>query len=79
MKDLFVGIPLKTQAQHWHHNQLRAIPIPKKDDGTTHLLKIPTLEDRAWQCLVKYAIEPAHEAVFHGRSYGFRAGVRFVG
>jgi group II intron reverse transcriptase/maturase len=64
---------LKTQAQHWHHNQLRAIPIPKKD-GTTRLLKIPTLQDRTWQCLVKYAIEPAHEAVFHGRSYGFRPG-----
>ncbi len=64
---------LKTQAQHWHHNQLRVIPIPKKD-GTTRLLKIPTLQDRTWQCLVKYAIEPAHEALFHGRSYGFRPG-----
>ena len=32
------------------------------------------MADRAWQCLVKYAIEPAHEALFHAKSYGFRPG-----
>ena len=26
------------------------------------------------QCLVKYALEPAHEAQFHAQSYGFRPG-----
>ena len=35
---------------------------------------MPTLGDRAWQCLAKYALEPAHEATFHARSYGFRTG-----
>lgn len=35
---------------------------------------VPTISDRAWQCLAKYAIEPAHEANFHARSYGFRPG-----
>ncbi|MEH1930318.1 group II intron reverse transcriptase [Nostoc sp.] len=49
------------------------MPIPKKD-GTTRMLKIPTIVDRAWQCLAKYALEPAHEATFHARSYGFRTG-----
>lgn len=38
------------------------------------MLKIPTIADRAWQCLVKLALEPAHEAWFHERSYGFRPG-----
>ncbi len=38
------------------------------------MLKVPTIADRAWQCLVKYALEPAHEATFHARSYGFRPG-----
>lgn len=38
------------------------------------MLKIPTIADRAWQCLAKYALEPAHEATFHARSYGFRMG-----
>lgn len=58
---------------NWKHQGLREIPIPKKD-GTTRMLKVPTIADRAWQCLAKYAIEPAHEATFHARSYGFRTG-----
>ena len=58
---------------NWKHEGLREIPIPKKD-GSTRMLKVPTIADRAWQCLAKYALEPAHEATFHGRSYGFRTG-----
>ena len=57
----------------WQHQSLRAILIPKKD-GTTRRLKVPTIADRAWQCLAKAALEPAHEATFHARSYGFRTG-----
>ena len=57
----------------WQHTKLREIPIPKKD-GSKRILKVPTIADRSWQCLVKYAIEPAHEACFHAQSYGFRPG-----
>ncbi|MCP2727436.1 group II intron reverse transcriptase/maturase [Limnofasciculus baicalensis] len=64
---------LKSNVNRWKHQGLREIPIPKKD-GSTRILKVPTMYDRAWQCLVKYAIEPAHEALFHERSYGFRTG-----
>ncbi|AFZ01848.1 group II intron reverse transcriptase/maturase [Calothrix sp. PCC 6303] len=64
---------LKASCNNWKHQGLREIPIPKKD-GTTRMLKIPTMADRAWQCLAKYALEPAHEATFHARSYGFRSG-----
>ena len=64
---------LKKHTKTWKHQGLREIPIPKKD-GTKRLLKVPTIADRAWQCLVKYALEPAHEATFHARSYGFRPG-----
>ena len=64
---------LKTNASNWKHQGLRSIPIPKKD-GTTREFKIPTISDRAWQCLAKFALEPAHEATFHERSYGFRPG-----
>lgn len=64
---------LKASSSDWKHQKLRSIPIPKKD-GSTRMLKIPTIADRAWQCLVKYALEPAHEALFHARSYGFRTG-----
>jgi RNA-directed DNA polymerase len=64
---------LKDKYKTWQHQGLREIPIPKKD-GSKRLLKVPTIADRAWQCLVKYALEPAHEATFHARSYGFRPG-----
>lgn len=64
---------LRRKANNWEHKGLREIPIPKKD-GTKRILKVPTISDRAWQCLAKYALEPAHEATFHARSYGFRTG-----
>ncbi len=64
---------LRKSAGDWKHQELREVPIPKKD-GTTRMLKIPTIADRCWQCLAKYALEPAHEATFHARSYGFRTG-----
>jgi group II intron reverse transcriptase/maturase len=64
---------LRSHYNDWQHQKLREIPIPKKD-GKTRILKVPTIADRAWQCLVKYAMEPAHEATFHAKSYGFRPG-----
>ena len=69
---------LRYHFNNWKHQKLREIPIPKKD-GKTRILKVPSIADRAWQCLVKFAMEPAHEATFHAKSYGFRPGVRFVG
>ena len=64
---------LKASVSNWIHQGLREIPIPKRD-GTIRTLKIPTIADRAYQCLIKYALEPAHEATFHAYSYGFRTG-----
>ena len=64
---------LLRHGNNWHHQGLREVPIPKKN-GMIRILKIPTLGDRAWQCLAKYALEPAHEATFHATSYGFRTG-----
>ena len=70
---LVLASELTQHHSNWKHNGLREIPIPKKD-GTTRILKVPTIADRAWQCLAKYALEPAHEATFHAKSYGFRPG-----
>ena len=64
---------LKKNTKTWKHQGLREIAIPKKD-GSKRFLKVPNIADRAWQCLIKYALEPAHEATFHARSYGFRIG-----
>jgi RNA-directed DNA polymerase len=70
---LALATELSQHHTNWKHQGLREIPIPKKD-GTTRMLKVPTIADRAWQCLAKYALEPAHEATFHAQSYGFRTG-----
>ena len=64
---------LAQDANKWKHLGLTEIPIPKKN-GKTRILKVPTIVDRAWQCLIKYCLEPAQEATFHPRSYGFRTG-----
>jgi RNA-directed DNA polymerase len=68
-----LDIELSKNYINWKHQGLREIPILKKD-GTMRILKVPTIADRAWQCLAKYALEPAHEATFHAYSYGFRTG-----
>ena len=62
---------LKSTSNNWHHQKLRSIPIPKKN-GTTRMLKIPTMEERAKQYLVKLGLEPQWESKFENNSYGFR-------
>ncbi len=57
----------------WIPQELRRIPIRKKN-GKVRILSVPTITDRIWQCLIKFALEPAHEATFHANSYGFRTG-----
>lgn len=64
---------LEREWNNWKHSELRSVLIPKKD-GSKRTLKIPTINDRIWQCLAKYIIEPAHEASFHAMSFGFRPG-----
>ncbi len=59
--------------RNWVPKELRRIPIPKKN-GKIRILSVPTIEDRIWQCLIKFALEPAHEASFNANSYGFRPG-----
>ena len=59
--------------KHWKHKPLKRVFIPKSDD-TQRGLGIPTIADRAYQCLLKYALEPYGEAKFSQNSYGFRSG-----
>lgn len=66
-------VTLSKYAHSWKHQGLRSIPIPKKD-GTTRMLKVPTIQDRAWQKLIHYALDAAHEVTFAAHSYGFRPG-----
>jgi group II intron reverse transcriptase/maturase len=59
--------------KNWKHKSLRKVYIPKAD-GTRRGLGIPTIADRAYQCLLKFALEPYGEAIFSENSYGFRPG-----
>ena len=64
---------LQGKSQNWNHSEVRRIFIPKKS-GDKRPLGIPMIADRAWEALIKLTLEPAAEAYFHPRSYGFRPG-----
>ncbi len=53
---------------------VRRVWIPKPGKDEKRPLGIPTMEDRARQCLAKLALEPEWEAHFEPNSYGFRPG-----
>lgn len=62
---------------HWkaHPSRpVRRVWIPKPGKLEKRPLGIPVMRDRAHQCLVKMALEPAWEAHFEANSYGFRPG-----
>jgi RNA-directed DNA polymerase len=54
---------------------VRRVYIPKPSQPTEKRpLGIPTMLDRAYQAVVKLALEPEWEAIFEANSYGFRPG-----
>jgi len=52
---------------------VKLVEIDKKDGGK-RALGIPTVTDRIAQMVVKMALEPKLESVFHSDSYGCRPG-----
>jgi len=57
----------------WKHRKLLRVYISKSNDKK-RLLGIPTIKDRAMQCLVKYALEPVYESFASYGSHGYRPG-----
>ena len=51
---------------------VRRIWIPKPGKDEKRPLGIPTMYERARQCLAKFALEPEWESHFEANSYGFR-------
>lgn len=62
---------LKSNINNWFPNIIKRVMVMKKN-GESYFLEVPTVADRCWYCLVQFAIEPAHEAIFDLRSFGFR-------
>jgi RNA-directed DNA polymerase len=63
--------------KRWKHAKpppVRRLYIPKPGKEEKRPLGIPTLFERARQCLAKSALEPEWEARFEPNSYGFRPG-----
>ena len=59
--------------REWKHQKLRRVYAPQPN-GKQRPLGIPTIRDKAMQCLVKYALEPVYENYASDGSYGFRPG-----
>jgi RNA-directed DNA polymerase len=53
---------------------VRRTYLPKPNSPDKRPLGIPTMLQRAYQALIKMALEPEWEAVFEPNSYGFRQG-----
>lgn len=61
---------LLTNLDNWNPQKLKSI-IVSSNKGSSFILRVPTISDRAWCFLINLAIEPAHQAVFNARLFRF--------
>jgi retron-type reverse transcriptase len=66
---------IKASIYNWFPSPIKQTIVLKKD-GTKNILSILTISDRCWQCIVKFCLEPAHEARFNIRNLGYRAQIQ---
>lgn len=62
---------IKNNVNNWISQPLRKVLIIGRD-GSTNFVRISTVSDRSWQFLIKFCLEPVHEAAFHPFNFSFR-------
>lgn len=62
---------LKVDLYNWNPSLVKFSKVIRKN-GDVVCLNISTIKDRCWHCLLKFSLEPAHEASFSFRSFGSR-------
>jgi retron-type reverse transcriptase len=62
---------LKINLYSWNPSLAKSSIIVKKN-GDLISLNLSTIKDRSWHSLIKFSLEPAHEATFSSRSFGSR-------
>ena len=73
-KDRITMVATLSEPKRLKARPIRRVYIPKRNKAETRPLGIPVMLDRAYQALVKLALEPQWEARFEPNSYGFRPG-----
>nr|YP_009145555.1 Ycf13 [Trachelomonas volvocina]AKL82467.1 Ycf13 [Trachelomonas volvocina] len=66
-----VSEDLKSNLNNWYSSVLKRVKMVDKS-GSVSCIYISTVSDRCWQCIVKYSLEPAHDAFFLPRNLGYR-------
>lgn len=74
-EEFFVELRGKSLSAH-KPAPVRRVRIPKPGKEEKRLLGMPNQDDRVFQALVKFALEPEWEYKFEQNSYGFRPGRR---
>lgn len=64
---------LRLNVYNWQTKPLRKSSRICKE-GLITVVNVSTISDRSWQCLINFALEPFHEALFYPNSLGFRSG-----
>jgi len=62
---------LKVKLNTWLPQSLKNVTV-LRNNGSSENFQISTISDRVWQTLINLAVQPAHEAIFHPRNFGFR-------
>nr|YP_009144870.1 ycf13 [Euglenaria anabaena]AKJ83317.1 ycf13 [Euglenaria anabaena] len=65
---------LKLNVNNWYPQSIKVISLLKKE-GTSFSVNVPTISDRVWQCLVSFAMQPAHMALFHPHNFSLNTSL----